>query len=281
MAPLPPEAWHLLRQGVRVLRPDLMPFVDLLARGVTMGQQLSSPAPAAAAAEAAEPAALTVSERQFWQALAQRDWGLYAIVGRPNTGKSVLSLALASFINEHHAAPAAVIGIEQWKLAALHFPAREWDGQDESTLLREIGSIETTPGPKILIIDDASLWFGIDSYSRPSAAALRNLINVRRHHQLTLILNCQESAGLHKHLMKPDVLFLKPMSLLYQDVERATIRRVQGEAMRFFSQVSPLEWKRWAYVVSDDPPFRGAVRYGRPPGWKDEFSTSTRPRSVR
>jgi DNA replication protein DnaC len=221
-----------------------------------------------------------VDVRQFWKTLAEREWGLYAVVGRPGTGKTTLSLTLASFINDHHRAPAYVIGIEQWKLDYLAFPAQEWTDTDEEKLLEKIASLERTPGPKILVIDDASLWFGIDSYSRPSAHALRNLINVRRHHQLTLILNCQESAGLHKHLMKPDVLFLKPMSMLYQDIERPFIKRMQEEAMAYFSQMPSHEWKEWAFAASDDPPFRGVVRYGKPPGWEDHFSTSTRPRAA-
>jgi hypothetical protein len=248
----------LLKFGARTYMPGLVPVVDPLLD--TLAQRKDTETENSTTQ-------VYVSPQQFWRELVKRPHGMYAVIGRPGTGKTALCLAICTILNR----PTWVIGIPERHLEKLEFPAREWQF-DKSTLSKLAQDIENVENGSVILIDDAALFFDVRSYGQQQAVVIEKLVMVRRHRDVTIIVNSQLSATVDKYLMSPDILFLKPPDLLFGDNERPYIQRWERVAEEEFAKIHPKQWGKWVYVVSNQPPFRGMLDYPLPPGWSDALS---------
>lgn len=247
-------AWEAAKAVARQFLPNWANVVSTLASEV-MGEPLSG-----------DLSADTGTAKQFWQGLRARQSGLYAVIGRPGMGKTALCVGICTALNR----PTFVIGIKQKMLDRFTFPAIEMPFEDEGHVLESLKSLREMERPRVFLIDDAGLFFNNQSYRNVSSLFLQEMVGVRRHHNITIVVNGQQSSTIHKHLLDPDILFLKPPSLLFADNEREYIRGLERHALNRFAKIPSKDWVKWVYVVSDLPPFRGMMQYNCPPGW-DEY----------
>ncbi|MFH1486573.1 MAG: hypothetical protein ABIH46_10920 [Chloroflexota bacterium] len=232
---------------------------------------LQSKAPELAKAVNGEGAVVSdpveAAKTEFLEKLRRRDFGLLLIMGRRGSGKTALSLRLVEFIGKRRN---FAIGIPRKKLPA-HIEALD----DELTLENLDSSV---PNGSVVVIDDAGLFYGAGSYRTANTKALQKLLDICRHREVILIVNVQRAASLDRRLCDPDIVFLKPPSLMYMRSEDEALKRFMKpaeEAFAALAEKSSIEaWKSHVYVVSDD--FEGMIEYELPQHWSEALTKNKR-----
>lgn len=193
----------------------------------------------------------------FWRSLRETEFGTYLVLGRKGSGKTALSLLLA----ELHSKPLLVIGLDQALLDRLPIDAEE---------IPPAALIHDLPSNVTMLVDDAVLFFSNYQYNSPVAARIREIIALQRHFHHHLIFNSQLGASLNRYVVEPTVLFLKPASMLFADLERPHLRKRFENAQRAFSLVDVALWPRYVYALTDQ--HEGMLETELPTGWSSALS---------
>lgn len=193
--------------------------------------------------------------RRMWPEFVKRDSGVFIILGQKGSGKTSLMLRLAEDIDR----PTFCLGI---------------DGDLLPDWIEEIkpDEVDRLTNDTCLIIDDASLVYGTGDYHSKAALMLAELINVlaRQQHKI-VILNSHRSAILQRQLVEPDVLFLKPASLMFEDNEREGMtKRFQRAQEELFDHIPESQWTSHVYCFTHS--WRGALYYEKPTFWNSRIS---------
>ncbi len=165
--------------------------------------------------------------------LRQKDGAVILILGKRESGKTILSHRLAEFLDR----PSYAITPNQ------HPP----EGIKEIKL----EDIESVPPNSTLILDDLPVYMSSRDYSETLVRNVERLIPVVRHKKIMLIFISQTSGFADRWVMDADAIFIKQCSLLYADLERPAVKKLMDRALPHFKDRSD-EWiKRHCYLITD------------------------------
>ncbi len=165
--------------------------------------------------------------------LRQKDGAVILILGKRESGKTILSHRLAEFLDR----PTYCVSPNQ------HPP----EGIKEIKL----EDIDSVPPNSTLILDDIPLYLSSRDYNEALARNVERLIPVVRHKKIMLIFISQTSGFADRWTMDADAVFIKQVSLLYQDIERPAVKKLMDRALPYFKDKSD-EWiKRHTYLITD------------------------------
>ena len=128
----------------------------------------------------------------------------------------------------------------------------------------DIKEIEEKPPPRsILIADDLPSWASQKDYNDPYVKTLERIIPTCRHRRkLTLIFVAQSSGLVDKFFAAAQLIFLKPIDMLFEDVERQSVARLYRGVNPIFERMSERQQLRHAYCLSSF--WKGLVRVDLP-----------------
>ena len=165
--------------------------------------------------------------------LRNKDGAVILILGRRESGKTVLSQELAKFLdrptyavtpNQHPS-----IGIKEIQLE----------------------DVENVPENSTLLLDDLPVYMSSRDYQETLVRNIERMIPVVRHKKIMLIFISQTSGFADRWVMDADAIFLKQSSLLYADLERPAVKKLMDKAKPYFNG-KPEEWvKRHCYLITD------------------------------
>ena len=174
--------------------------------------------------------------------LKKKDGAVIVIIGTRDTGKTELAYRLAEFLGK----PTYAVSPEQHPRP--HFIQR--------IKFNEIDEI-VKPG-STLILDDAPAYISSRDYHEELVRQLERIIPMVRHERkLHLIVVTQSGAFIDKWALDAEAVFLKPLSLLSEDIERPGVRRLYQYANLHF-EGKDLDWvKRHCFLAT--PTWRGIL----------------------
>jgi len=155
---------------------------------------------------------ITYSEKdQALLNIKRKDGAVIVLLGTRDTGKSELAYRLAEFLGK----PTYAVSPEQ---------------KPHPKFITRITPDEIfgkVPPGSTLICDDLPAWMSNRDYGETLVQAVEKLIPMCRHDKKIHLIFCsQSSAQADKWIMDCDMAFLKPLGLLYDDMERPNIRRI-------------------------------------------------------
>ena len=165
--------------------------------------------------------------------LRNKDGAVVLILGKRESGKTILSHRLAEFLGR----PTYAITPNQ------HPP----QGIKEIKL----EEIETVPPNSTLILDDLPVYMSSRDYTEKFARSVEKLIPIVRHKKIMLIFISQTSGFADRWVMDADAIFIKQMSLLYAELERPAVKKLMDKAAPYFEGKSDMWTKRHCYLVTD------------------------------
>jgi len=183
------------------------------------------------------------------QELADQQGSVTTILGRPKTGKTIAARRIAEEIG----LPVYTVSLKE-KPPSWITPISFKD-------------TETEPPPySTLILDDALEYASISNYGDSTLDILhRNVFTVRHERKIHIIWCAQTSGLLDKYALASEVIVLKPPSILFEDMERPMVRKIQKRIMREVWDGKSDYWlKRHAFVLSHS--WQGVVRVSLPEG---------------
>ena len=194
-----------------------------------------------------------IEESLSIRALRRKTGSVTVLIGSRESGKSVLGYRLAELLER----PVYAVSPEQ-------HPPR---GVGELSL-EEIA--EMPPPRSTLFLDDLPAYMGVHDYSNRFVRVIEQLVPVVRHkRKLHLIFATQLSSLSDKYALDADLVLLKPPSILYRDLERAAVRRVQDRIAHHWEGKTENWIHRHCYVLShrEEGLFRVQMAsFTRPPG---------------
>ena len=180
--------------------------------------------------------------------LKHKEGAVVLVLGRRESGKTILSQRLAQIIGR----PTFAISPEQ--------KPPPW--------ITELKLEELTHEPppwSTLLCDDLPAYLSSHDYSNALAKTLEHLIPVCRHRRkLCLVFLTQSAAMSDKYVLDSDLIFFKPLNLLFQDLERPAVARLYKAIGPLFDRMTEAERRRHAFLLSPD--WRGLVRINLPDG---------------
>lgn len=158
-----------------------------------------------------EPSGITLTEKDVALIeLRRKDGAVIVILGTRGTGKTELAYRLAEFLEK----PVYAVSPEQ---------------KPHPAFIKRIKleEIEEVPPSSTIIADDLPAYASNRDYNEALVRQLERIIPMCRHERkLHLIFVSQSAAQADKYILDCDMAFLKPLGLLYDDLERANIRRI-------------------------------------------------------
>ena len=167
------------------------------------------------------------------QALKRKDGAVVLILGKRESGKTILSYRLADFFKR----PTYAIS----------------PNQRPPSWITKIGleEIETVPHGSTLILDDLPVYMSSRDYNEAAVKSVERLIPVARHKGIMLIFVSQTSGFADRWVMDADAIFLKQMSLLYGDLERPAVKKLMDRAAPYFEGKDEDWLKKHVYMITD------------------------------
>ena len=166
--------------------------------------------------------------------LRQKDGSVSVLIGRRESGKTVLGYRLAELLGR----PIYAVSPEETPpKGVIELGLEELD--------------EKPPPNSTLFLDDLPVYMGTHDYQNQLVRTVEKLVPVVRHRRkLHLIFATQLAALSDKYALDADCVFLKPPSLLYQDLERAAVKRFQDDAAKVWEGKTDFWVRRHCYVLS-------------------------------
>jgi len=178
--------------------------------------------------------------------LASRDGAVAVVLGKRESGKTVLCYRLAEIIGR----PTYAVSPEQKPPHGV-----------QNLKLEQLS--ELPPPYSTLFLDDAPVYMGSRDYSNVFVQQVERLIPVVRHtRKLILLFASQTSGQADKWILDADIVILKPMGWLYEDIERPAVKKLADRVMPIFQQMSEMKRKKHCYIFSDD--YQGLARIDLP-----------------
>jgi len=166
--------------------------------------------------------------------LKRKEGSVTLIVGCRESGKTVLGYRLAELLGR----PIYAVSPEENPpsgIAELKF--EELD--------------EQPPPRSTLFLDDLPAYMGSRDYQNRFVQVVERLVPIVRHkRKLHLIFSTQLASLSDKYAMDADCVIFKPPSLLYEDIERASVRRRQDAIAHIWEGKSEDWIHRHCYILS-------------------------------
>jgi len=175
-------------------------------------------------------------------ALRRKDGSVTVLIGRRESGKTVLGYRLAEILGR----PTYAVSPEEKPpkgVTELSFEELEDQPPVRSTLL----------------LDDIPVYASQHDYTSQSVRTLEKIIPMVRHRRkLHLICSTQSSGLSDKFIMDADLVLLKPANLLFADIERPAVARIYRQVQPLFDQMTEYSRRRHVFVLAQD--WKGMVR---------------------
>ena len=179
------------------------------------------------------------------QALRKKAGAVILIVGGREFGKTIMSRRLAE-----------IIGRPTYAVSPQEKPP-EWI---KELTLQELD--EQPPPYSTLLLDDLPTYMSMRDYGTAYVQQVERIIPVVRHkRKLILVFIAQTSGQADKWCMDADLVLLKAPSMLYEDVERSSVKKWQDKAMQYWEGKSDHWLQRHAYVISRREELLARVAY--------------------
>ena len=165
--------------------------------------------------------------------LKRKDGAVILILGKRESGKTILSQRLAEFL-----------GRTTYAVTPNQRPPA-WVNEIK------LDDIEEIPPNSTILLDDLPVYMSARDYNEALVRNVERLIPVTRHKKIMLIFISQTSGFADRWVMDADAIFLKQSSILYADIERPAVKKLMDKAKPYFEGKSE-EWaKRHCYLVTD------------------------------
>lgn len=179
--------------------------------------------------------------------MKHKDGAVVLIIGRRESGKTVLAYRLMEIIGK----PAFAMSPEA--------PVPSWVTKVKQS---DIGD-NYPPVRSSLFIDDLPVVMSSRDYHDPFVQYIEKMIPVVRHRRKIHMLFATQLATLaDKFTMDADIVLLKPPNLMFLDIERPAVARWFKQVMPIFDDMTEMEQKQHAVLLSQD--YRGLVRINMP-----------------
>jgi len=179
-------------------------------------------------------------------ALRKKDGAVVLILGRRESGKTILAQRLAEILER----PTYAISPEQ--------STPHW--------IREIKleQVSELPPPNsALILDDIPVYASQRDYTDTFIRALEQLIPVVRHRRKIILIFSSQSSGLSdKYIMDSDIILLKSANMLFSDLERPSVVKLYKQVMPIFDEMSLRQQQKHCFLFSQS--WKGLVRVNLP-----------------
>ena len=176
------------------------------------------------------------------QNLKRKDGGVILILGRRESGKTILSRRVAQFMGRKTYAISPEEKLPSWitKIA--------------------IEEVDDLPPDSTLLLDDLPVYMSSRDYQEAAVRTIERLIPVTRHRKIWLVFISQTSGFADRWVLDADAIFLKQFSLLYADIERPSVKKLMDKAKPHFEDKSDEWMKRHCYLITDS--FEGILTVG-------------------
>lgn len=180
--------------------------------------------------------------------LQHKEGTVIPIVGAPEMGKSVLARRLAEIIGR----PTFAVS-----------PGEKPPNWIKLITLDDVLDAGKVPVYSTVILDDVLLYASSKDYNDPLVRQLEQIIPVARHERKLILLFCTQVSSLtDKYIFTGPMVILKLPSLLYEDVERQGVKKLQDRAAPYWEGKSEAWLQRHAYVISHT--YEGLVKVNLP-----------------
>lgn len=169
------------------------------------------------------------ASQEFLSSIREQGWGIYPIMGLPDTGKTYFAMWLARFVGNPN-------NFE------LGMPAHQRPAWAQT--LNNVTDIVNLPPRSTVILDDIAQMASIYSYGNKGLGqALTEAVARCRHLQLTVIATGQTTGPVTLRLFEVlETFFWKPPPLA-ADFQRPAVRKMAKMAQQAFYG-KPLAWQR-------------------------------------
>lgn len=165
--------------------------------------------------------------------LKKKDGGIILILGKRESGKTVLAHRVADFLRR----PTYAISPSQ---------------QPPNWIIKwQLDMIDEIPPNSTLILDDLPVYMSTRDYHEGTIQSIERLIPVARHRKMFVIFVSQTSGFADRWCMDADVVFIKQMSILYADIERPAVKKLMDRAAPYFKDRPDMWVKKHAFMVTD------------------------------
>ena len=166
--------------------------------------------------------------------LRQKEGAVVVVLGRRGSGKTILCQRLAE-----------IIGRPVYAVSPEETPPK-WITELQPTQLEELPPTWST-----LYLDDIPSYMSSRDYSDIFVRQVETMIPMVRHRRkLILIFAAQLASQADKYVLDADLVILKAPSILYADVERAGVKKLQDRAMQHWKGRTDRWLQRHCYIVS-------------------------------
>ena len=165
--------------------------------------------------------------------LKRKDGAVILILGKRESGKTILSHRLAMFLDRTTYAVTPNQRPPDWITKI------------------ELDDIEEVPPNSIILLDDVPVYMSSRDYNDAKVRSIEKLIPVARHKKIMLIFISQTSGFADRWVMDADAIFLKQSSILYADIERPAVKKLIDKAAPHFEGQSEYWAKRHCYLITD------------------------------
>ena len=166
--------------------------------------------------------------------LRQKEGAVVVVLGRRGSGKTILCQRLAE-----------IIGRPVYAISPEETPPK-WVTELQPAQLEEL-----PPPWSTLYLDDIPSYMSSRDYYDIFVRQVEKMIPMVRHkRKLIMIFAAQLASQADKYVLDADVVILKAPSILYADVERPAVKRLQDRAMQHWKGRTDRWLQRHCYVVS-------------------------------
>ena len=130
--------------------------------------------------------------------------------------------------------------------------------------------LEAEPPPfSTLVLDDLPVYASSHDYGDAFVKNLERMIPVVRHKRKLILIFCTQLASLaDKYALDADVVIFKPPSLLYQDLERISVKKWQDSLAPIWEGKSDMWVKKHCFILSHS--WKGLVSVDKPHSFTEE-----------
>ena len=181
------------------------------------------------------------------------DYNVFAVIGKPGSGKTVLAFAIAEVMRR----PVFMVDAPEAILRSA-----------PKNMVRKLNSVSDAkllPAGSIILLDDAQQYISSRKFMSGAALDFEELVFTGRHRGLTLIVTAQSSNTINMAGLQATILWLKEPLMMYQAAERDVLKPIIELAMSEYKAMPQSDWKRYVFAYRD-PGHAGMVPYS-PPDW--------------
>lgn len=172
------------------------------------------------------------------QELMGKEGSMVPIIGSPEMGKTIMAYRIAE-----------IIGRPTFAFSPAVKPKFPWVTRLDN--LSDILRKDKVPRKSTVILDDVLGYASSKDYSDPEVRKLEKIIPEARHKRKIILIMCTQSSSLtDKYLLTGPMVLLKMPSVLFADLERQSVKKLQDRAAPFFEGKSDAFLQRHAYVVA-------------------------------